>query len=46
MGLFKLLASQLGFSRMGDSILARLDSALRLLSNEIESNGEMLSFIK
>ena len=46
MGLFKLLASQLGFSRMGDSILARLESALGLLSNEIESNGEMLSLIK
>lgn len=43
MGLFKLLVSQLGFSRMGDSILARLESALGLLSNEIESNGEKLS---
>lgn len=42
-GLFKLLAAQLGFSRMGDSILCEMEKALKLLSGQIESNGEMLS---
>ena len=42
-GLFKLLVEQLGFSRMGDSISVRLESALKLLSKEIETNGEMVS---
>lgn len=42
-GLFKLLAEQLGFARMGDSILVRLESALKLISNDIETNGEVLS---
>ncbi len=42
-GLFKLLANQLGFARMGDSILANLESALKLISKDIETNGEMLS---
>ena len=42
-GLFKLLVEQLGFTRMGDAILARLESALKLISKDIETNGEMLS---
>ncbi len=42
-GLFKFLAEQLGFSRTGDAIFARLESALKLLANEVETNGEMLS---
>jgi hypothetical protein len=42
-GLFKLLVEQLGFARMGDAILARLESALKLISKDIETNGEMLS---
>lgn len=42
-GLFKLLAQQLGFSRMGDAIFAQMESALRLISMDVETNGEMLS---
>ena len=42
-GLFKLLVEQLGFARMGDSILARLESALKLIAKDIDINGEMLS---
>lgn len=42
-GLFRLLAQQLGFSRIGDMITSRFESALRLISKEIEENGEMLS---
>ena len=42
-GLFKLLVEQLGFARMGDAILARLESALKMISKDIETNGEMLS---
>jgi hypothetical protein len=38
-----LLVEQLGFARMGDAILARLESALKLISKDIETNGEMLS---
>ena len=41
-GLFRLLVEQLGFSRMGDAILERLESALRLLSKEVNFNGEIL----
>ena len=43
MGLFKLLVQHLGFSRMGDAILARLEEALKLLKDEIEINGEVIS---
>lgn len=43
MGLFKLVVQQLGFSRMGDAILAQMESALKLISNDIETNGEMIS---
>lgn len=42
-GLFRLLVQQLGFSRMGDAILDRLESALLLISKEIEVNGDILS---
>ena len=42
-GLFKLLVQHLGFSRMGDAILARLEEALQLLKDEIEINGEVIS---
>lgn len=42
-GLFKLLIQQLGFSRMGDGILTQMEDALKLINNEIETNGEMLS---
>ena len=42
-GLFKLLVQNLGFSRMGDAILARLEEALQLLEDEIEINGEVIS---
>jgi hypothetical protein len=43
MGLFRLLTQQLGFSRMGDAILTKLENALKLLKNEIEVDGDMIS---
>lgn len=43
LGLFKLLTQNLGFNRMGDAILERLESALKLISKNIETNGEMIS---
>ena len=42
-GLFKLLTQHLGFSRMGDAILARLEEALKLLKSELEINGDVIS---
>ena len=42
-GIFKLLAEQLGFSRMGDAILDRLEDALKWIEKDVEINGEMLS---
>ena len=43
MGLFRLLTQQLGFSRMGDAILSKLESALSLMKKEIEVDGDMIS---
>lgn len=43
LGLFKLLTQNLGFNRMGDAILERMESALKLISKDIETNGEMIS---
>ncbi len=43
MGLFKLLAQHLGFNRMGDAILARLEEALVLIKDEIEIDGDTIS---
>ena len=43
MGLYKLLAEQLGFTRTGEAMLSRFDSALQLLSTEIEQSGDMIS---
>lgn len=37
-GLFKLLAKQLGFARIGDSIMAKMENALNLISHDIEIN--------
>ena len=42
-GLFRLITQLLGFNRVGDAITERLESALKLLSKEIETNGEMIS---
>lgn len=42
-GLFKLLAQNLGFSRMGDAISEQMESALKLISKDIETNGDMIS---
>jgi very-short-patch-repair endonuclease len=42
-GMFKLIAQQLGFSRMGDAIEERFESALKLISADIEINGDTLS---
>ena len=43
MGLFRLLAQQLGFARVGDSILTCMETALFLIKDEIEVDGETLS---
>ena len=45
-GLFRLLASQLGFARAGEALTERMETALRLIKDEIEVNGEMLSLKK
>ncbi len=42
-GLYRLLTQNLGFSRIGDAILERMDSALELIYKDIEINGEMIS---
>lgn len=42
-GLFQLLGKKLGFNRMGETIVERLEEALRLISDDIEFNGDMLS---
>lgn len=42
-GLFRLLVQQLGFSRMGDAIIERLESALCVISKNIEVNGDVLT---
>ncbi len=41
-GLYKALVNQLGFSRMGDAIYAKLDEALSLL-NDITIDGDIIS---
>ena len=35
-GLYKLLASRLGFSRLGESMSVRMDEALALLGEEVQ----------
>ncbi len=42
-GLFKLLAAQLGFARIGEAMSAQFENTLRLMKDELEINGEMLS---
>ena len=42
-GLYALIAKELGFSRVGESIRAHLDDALAYLGDEIEYDGETLS---
>ncbi len=42
-GLFRLITQLLGFNRVGDAITERLENALKLLSKEIETDGEMIS---
>ena len=43
-GLFKLLAEQLGFTRIGEAMSARFEAALKLLAGEVEMDGETLSW--
>lgn len=38
-----ILAQNLGFTRMGDAISEQMESALKLISKDIETNGEMIS---
>ena len=42
-GLFRLLVQYLGFSRAGDAMLARLESALQLILEDIDIDGDVLS---
>ncbi len=42
-GLFRLLAQQLGFTRLSDSAEARMESALALLGADVELDGNFLS---
>ncbi len=42
-GLFKLIVEELGFSRMGETISAQLENALKFISNEVVFDGETLS---
>ena len=42
-GLFRLLAAQLGYARIGDAMQEHLEYALKLLSRELDVSGEMLS---
>ncbi len=42
-GVFKFVALQLGFTRIGEAISEKLEKALCLLSGEIEIDGEALS---
>lgn len=43
LGLFRLLAQQLGFSHVGDTILTHMENALSLISHDIETNAGMIS---
>lgn len=46
-GLFRLLAAQLGFARIGDSILVALEGALQLLAKySVKIEGETISLLK
>lgn len=42
-GLFRLIVQQLGFTRIGDAILDRLESALCLISKDIEVRNDIVS---
>ena len=42
-GLFRLMAAQLGFARIGEAMEVKLEEALSFLKDEIEQNGETLS---
>ena len=42
MGLFRSVAKHLGFNRVGDAILARFESSLALLEDEVEIDGEIV----
>ena len=43
MGLYKLLATLLGFSKLGEAMVRRFDEALQLIKDVIDVDGEMLS---
>ncbi len=42
-GLYKALATQLGFARMGDAMYERFDEALRLLRNKVVVENGLIS---
>ena len=43
-GLFKLLAEQLGFTRMGEAMSVRFEQALKLISAEFDADGDTLTW--
>ena len=43
MGLYRMLAKVLGFSKLGDSIVKRFDEALALIRDDVDVDGEELS---
>ncbi len=45
-GLFRAIAQLLGFKHIRETMATRLESALKLLSDAIETNGEMVSLKK
>lgn len=45
MGLYRMLAKTLGFSKLGDAMVRRFDEALALLKDDIDIEGEELSIV-
>ena len=43
MGLYRSISQKLGYSRLGDNIIAKLESALVLLNNDIEINDDIIT---
>ena len=45
MGLYRMLAKLLGFTKLGEAMIRRFDEALKLIKNKIDVEGEELSII-
>ena len=46
MGMFKLLANELGYQRVTDNILTRFEMALKLLDSFVEVDGDNITMRK